>query len=391
VERGAVRVDGLSPDELAVVEAALPEGWAVGDDDAAVMIATTDEALQAAQQARPVMARLRIADPTTASQAVARGGVAHEFLFRPLSVEAVREALSRATTVSAVLDDERLRTLVSELGPLPALPSTYQALCAVLVSDTASVRDAARVIERDVAVSTRVLQLVNSALYALPRRVGSLEQAVGLLGLQGVRDLVLAVEVFGELRPAEPLAGVSMARLQEQAHATATVARVLAARGEADLAYTAGLLSQLGRMVLMARATDRYIACLYLTQAELTLDEAEVEVFGVPSRELGAWLLALWGLPWEVVDAVRTSDAVPTPDGGTLPLVGAVHLAACFVEEAWSADDDEPIVIVTRDMLWPWGLESKGPLMRQLARSLVRGLMEPPLKRSPPAGAAMMM
>jgi HD-like signal output (HDOD) protein len=258
----------------------------------------------------------------------------------------------------------------------------------VLVRPTSSLRDAARVIERDVAVSARVLQLVNSAMYSLPRRVASLEQAVSLLGLRAVQDLVLAVEVFGELMPEEPVPGISLEQMQAVAHATGTLARVLAAPAEADFAYMAGLLSHMGRMVLIAKAPDRYQAALYLTQAEMPLEEAEEAVFGVRSLDLAAWLLAMWGLPWEVVDAVRTCDAVPVPDGGPMPIAGAVLLAGCLVDEARTRTSDEPLVAVTREMVEPWGLRPRMTLLRGLAQSLVRGLEEPPRHAEPPVMAA---
>ena len=385
MEPGRLWIAGLRADELPLDAI---DGWSLALDEEIPADATAALVADAATAAtlmrtRPDVARVRVCDADEARNGVVRGADAHEYLTRPLTASAIRNALGQAHMVHALLSDHTLRQLVGDLGALPALPGTYQALCAVLVDDRSTLRDAARVIERDVAVAGRILRLVNSALYALPRRVGSLDQAVGLLGLQVVRDLVLAVEVFGELQPERPLPGVSLARMQDQAHAVATLARVLAPRGDADLAYTAGLLGQLGRMFLMARASERYIACLYLTQADVPLDEAEQEVFGVRSRDLGAWLLALWGLPWEVVDAVRTSDAVPVPDGGPLPLVGAVHLAALFVEEAMAAEDDEPLVVVTREMVAPWGLERRVPMMRQMARSLVRGLAEPPRQHAP--------
>lgn len=267
-----------------------------------------------------------------------------------------------------------MEELAASLGTLPSVPQTYQALCAEL-ERASSMASIARVLERDVAVSSRLLQVVNSALYALPRKVGSLAQALGLLGLKAVRDLVLAIEVFDGLGQTS-VPGFSLEALQAESHTRGSLARALAPSALRDHAYTAGLMGDIGRMVLLARAPDRYVACTYLTQTGMPLDEAEAEVFGVPSRALGAFLLSTWGLPEEVVQAVGrpASPGLPT-------VAGLVALAERFQEEArHEKEHDEVLFIVTREMLAPLRLAPKADLARALARTMAQGLLEPPVR-----------
>jgi HD-like signal output (HDOD) protein len=229
-----------------------------------------------------------------------------------------------------------------------------------------------------VAVSGRLLQVVNSALYSMPRKVSGLQQAAGLLGLMALRNMVLAVEVFGSFRSPQRLPGISLDVLQARAHGRATLARTLAPRRLADSAYTAGLLRDIGRMVLMTRASDRYIACCYLVTTGLTWEQAEIEVFGVASRNLGGHLLRRWELPGEVLAAVEMVD-----DPGDPTVGGLVELAELFVREAAHAaehPDEDPLMLVTRDMLEPLGLVSKAQTARDLARTMSKGLLEPPVQ-----------
>ena len=239
-------------------------------------------------------------------------------------------------------------------------------------------RSVARVVERDVAVAGQVLTVVNSPLYNLPRRVASLSEAAGMLGMQQLKDLVLAVEVFDRSSAGPPLPGISLDGLQTRAHARASLARGLAPRAMADGAYTVGLLTELGRMLLVAHAPDRYIACCYLLMAELSLDEAEIEVFGVHSRALGAHLLAHWGLPDDVVQAVGQAGVPGAPD-----VAGVVALADCFLDEAiHERDEEQPAMDVTDAMLAPLGLEGRLELARSLARTLVEGIGELPARKA---------
>jgi HD-like signal output (HDOD) protein len=319
------------------------------------------------------MARVLLCDPRGGIETLGRGSTAHEVLPRPFDAASLLATVQRALEVHSLLHDPELSRLIAELGTLPALPATYHALCRVVASPTASMGQIADVVMRDVAVTSRVLSVVNSALYNLPRKVKSVSQAVNLLGLSTVRDLVLAVEVFHGL-VGDEATGRVLRELQLESHARAALGRVLSPRPLAEATYTSGLLLDLGRMVLLARVPDRYGAVPFLQETGLSRAEAEREVFGVTSRELGARLLALWGLPGDIVATVLEPDS-----GG--PIADLVQLADLFVQEAsHEAAYGEALVLVTRKMAVSWGLEDRVDLARHLARTMVKGALEPPVR-----------
>lgn len=330
------------------------------------------DSLLAFGRTHPQVARVLLCGAGDGLATMGRGGVAHEVLVRPFSPATVRATLARAGEVHSLLRDPELSRLMDSLGALPALPATYQALCRVVAEPTSSIGDVADVVGRDVAVSSRVLAVVNSGLYSLPRKVNSVEQAVGLLGLTTVRYLVLAVEVFHALGDRE----ASLDDLQKGAHARGSLARVLAPRHLSDAAYTSGLLWELGRMVLVARMSDAYGKVDEAVAEGLDRALAERRVFGVSSRELGARMLALWGLPGDIVSTVLD------PASGA-PIADLVRLAELFVQEAVHEKAcDESLVLVTRGMLAPWGLERRADLARRLARTMVGNGVEPPARAS---------
>ena len=272
-------------------------------------------------------------------------------------------------------EDDILTELTSSLGHLPTLPSTYQALVAELLKPTSNMSSVAAVVERAPGLAAQVLQTVNSALFGLPRKVTSVAQAVTFLGFQQVRDLVLALEVFQGIR-GTALPDIDLDTLQERAQVRASLARALAPRKLADVAYTVGLLGELGRMVLVAQAADRYIAVSYLKTTGMSAAEAEADVFGVPSGTLGGRLMEEWQLPYDVVEAVRR-PAAPGHDS----LAGLVAIADLLLEEAAeAAETGEPLLLVTREMLAPWGREARLDVARDLARTLARGHLAPPVQ-----------
>jgi DNA-binding NarL/FixJ family response regulator len=122
--------------------------------------------------------------------------VAHQFLLKPCDPHMLRVAIERATSLSDVLSNKMLASLVGSVKDLPVLPRTYMALREKLSDPDASSKDIVKLVEQDVAISAKILQLVNSALFGLPREVSTVLTAVNFLGLDMVHNLVLYAEVF---------------------------------------------------------------------------------------------------------------------------------------------------------------------------------------------------
>lgn len=316
-------------------------------------------------------ARILLCDARSAATSVARGEPAHQVVVAPATPDKVMAAIKRALAVRDLLRDPRICSIASELGSLPAMPRTWDALNRLLDSDTASMADAARLVERDVGLASKVLQLVNSGMFGLSRSVGSLQHALQLLGLKLVRDLVLSVELLSDLEAPELLQRITPISVQRQAHLVATAARAVAPRAALETAFTAGLLFQLGRLVLLTRAPEQYQVVLQHVEAGMTLSGAESEVYSVAGPTLGAWLLASWGLPHEVVEAVRWCERPEGASGRGAPLALSVYLASRLVEEAAWESVGRSVVLINRAELEPWGLADSLEEWRQHVRELL--------------------
>jgi HD-like signal output (HDOD) protein len=202
----------------------------------------------------------------------------------------LREALDRTLRLRELLADERLRGLAGSVDGLPSLPRIYGDLTAALESPSCRTEEIAAVVCRDPALAAKILQLVNSSFFGLPRQVTSLPEAVTYLGVMTLRSLVLSTEAMSLFRPAARAAGLDVDALSVRAVATATEAARLAAPEDRSDAFTAGLLSDVGLLLLAAKAPEL-----------LQRDEATL---GFTHGGAGAYLLGLWGLPPRVVEAV---------------------------------------------------------------------------------------
>src|SRR5579859_7526039 len=122
--------------------------------------------------------------------------VAHQFLAKPCNAELLVNTLHRAKSVRELLSNPSIRDVVGRTMQLPCLSSTYDDLMRVLGTEGSTVRDVAEVVSRDLVLTARVMQLVNSSFFAKPRPMDSIVDAIAYLGLDVVRGLAAAVKAF---------------------------------------------------------------------------------------------------------------------------------------------------------------------------------------------------
>jgi putative nucleotidyltransferase with HDIG domain len=172
-----------------------------------------------------------------------------------------------------------------------------------LADKNGSLKRVAEIIEHDVGLAAKVLQLVNSSFFGMARKSTSVTQAVSYLGVNTLRNLVLANSLFTELGCGD---AEFMEREQNHSLLVASVAgQLLSNPVHAEIADTAGLLHDAGKFALACRLPHEYAANATLASSQGTeLYQVEREQLGVTHAGVGAYLLGLWGLPSEIIDAV---------------------------------------------------------------------------------------
>ncbi|MEW6250793.1 MAG: response regulator [Planctomycetota bacterium] len=235
--------------------------------------------------------------------------VAHQYLAKPCDPSELMTVITRAVRLRQFLSEPALRTLVAQLERLPSMPQRYRDLMAQIECSNKSLRELGSIVAQDVGMTAKILQIVNSAFFGLPRRVSDPVQAVCLLGLDVLAALVMTVHVFSEL-PLDSVNGLRLADLWKHSAETGAIARMIASalacdREVCDQALVAGLLHDAGKLILIANQTERYRQALRLAKERATpILVAEHEVLGTTHAEVGAYLLGLWGLPDPTVEAV---------------------------------------------------------------------------------------
>ena len=262
-------------------------------------------------------------------------GPAHQYLTKPCDPDQLKATVAQAFALRELLGDDHLRALVARMETLPSLPALYQRMVEALRSPDASCISVGEIVSQDPAMAAKVLQLVNSAFFGLGRHVAKPSQAVTLLGLDTIRSLVLSVHAFSELDRRQVNA-LSVDVLWTHSLTVGTVAKRIA-QSEVDDpklwddALLAGLVHDIGKLVLGANLPDEYLSVRQrAASGEVTLLEAEHQVFGATHAEIGAYLLGLWALPDPIIEAVAFHHQPSRCQNRGFSPLTAVHAANCL-------------------------------------------------------------
>jgi putative nucleotidyltransferase with HDIG domain len=257
---------------------------------------------------------------------------AHQFLIRPFDADGLRTTVERALAFDRWVDSDKLRKLVSRMRTLPTVPAVYLELLAALRSADSTTEEVGALIAKDMAIMTKLLQVINSAYFGLPRTVTSPEEAVGLLGFETVKSMVMAIKLLNQYDRIKT-GDFSIERLWQHSTAVAHNARrlVLLQTGQrplAEEAYTAGLLHDVGKAVLAGNFAEQYQGAESLAHKEqIPMCEVEKQIFGASHGELGAYLLGLWGLPMDVLEAAALHHHPARASNKAFTPLTAVHIA----------------------------------------------------------------
>ena len=261
--------------------------------------------------------------------------VAHQFLLKPCDPHMLRVAVERATSLSDVLSNKMLASIVGSVKDLPVLPRTFMALREKLADPNASVKEVVKLVEQDISIAAKILQLVNSAFFGLPREISTMNTAVSYLGIDMLQNLVLSAEVFRVFENAAKLPGFSFEELHEHSQLTAKIASHIPVPAAVhSAAVVAGLLHDVGKLVLATRSPKHFARALEgASEEKRPLFAVEQELMGVSHAEVGAYLLGIWGLPCPVVEAVAHHHHPERVPQETLDAVAVVHVANYLAHE----------------------------------------------------------
>lgn len=202
-----------------------------------------------------------------------------------------------------------IESVVQSVNELPSLPQVALEVMRLTRDPDTSARELNEVICQDQAITANMLRLANSAYYGFPRLIGTVGEAVVLLGFQTVRSIVLTAALGDTLNREVKSYSLAKGELWKHSLGVATAARMIAKRSGykyQDLAYTAGLLHDVGKIVL-ADYLEKYYGEVMekVSSAEVSFADAELEILGIDHAQTGGEVAKKWNFPAEIVEAIN--------------------------------------------------------------------------------------
>ncbi|WP_191602507.1 HDOD domain-containing protein [Marinomonas algicola] len=236
-----------------------------------------------------------------------------------------------------------INTLLNQTSKLPNIPEIVRELIQTLNSEHANHAEIAQKVAKDQTISLKVLRLVNSAQFGLSRKVSSIDEAIVLLGMEKLKTLVIASGFSGS---ASNVDGLDTKRFWKDSFQVASLAKWLALRTpkvDADIAFTAGVIYNIGRLLLHLAEPNKAKAIeTLISETKVSRTAAELERLGFTTQDAGKALLDMWQFPQALSNAVQQYKK-PLAFDPASPLSAVLNLA-CYLNASIREDRDPDIV-----------------------------------------------
>jgi len=323
------------------------------------------------KQRHPHVVRLILSGHVEQETTIKSVRFAHQCLSKPCDVEVLKQTLAKLFALRDILSDESIKKIVSQIESLPSLPAIYTQIMAEMQSDDPSIKNVGAIISRDISMTAKILQVVNSVFFGLPQKISNPQQAVMLLGLETIKSLVLSVKIFSEFSQKKNswfnLDAIFNHSISVSTHAKAIVKSEKMDQEVINYSLMAGLLHDLGKLILATNFKDTYRQLLTESQNSThELWELEHETFGTSHAEIGAYLMGLWNLENPIIEAIAFHHCPAKSVSTQMGLLAAVHVANALDHAVGLAQNQQMDLQYDDEYLDRLGVANRIPEWRQL-------------------------
>lgn len=295
------------------------------------------ELLSQVMKTYPKMIRLVLSGHAEVEKILESARVAHQYLAKPCDADTLINSIERACSLRELFANHELESVLGGIETLPSLPRFYKDLMDEIADPCSDFVRVGEIISKDVSMSMKIMQLVNSAFFTTVNHISSPVQAVAILGLNTIKGLAIITHAFSVLDAS--VSGVDMEELWEHSGRTAALAARIAAleckdKRIIDHAFIGGLLHDVGKLVLANCMPEHYLRAVALQRCDqLDEIEAQCQVFGCSHAEIGAYLINLWGFANPIVEALAFHHLPGQSVGDSFTPLTAVYLAEVLLQQ----------------------------------------------------------
>ena len=316
----------------------------------------------------------------------------NQFLAVPFDRNVIKASIERSLAADYGMSSS-LRELVGRIRTFPTIPSLYLEVVNALQSSNITTAEIGALIAKDMAMTTKLVQVLNSAYFGLPRTITDPTEAVGILGFETTKSLIMTVKLLSQYDKVKPVY-FSIDSIWRHSTNVARGAKVISlletgSTEASGIAYTAGLMHDLGKVILAANFDTQYHAAHDLARKQnIPLWVVEKDIFGATHGEIGAYMQALWGMADEVVKVAALHHTPARANDRAFSALTAVHVANALEYEGVAETDGLPMPVVDMEYLQQLGLEDKLEVWRDAHQNPDATRFESKLQRASAAANA---
>ena len=301
--------------------------------------------------------------------------LAHQSLSKPCDAEVLKHTLAKLFALRDFLSDKSIKSIISQIESLPSMPSIYTEIVTEMQADDPAIKKVGEIISKDLSMTAKILQMVNSAFFGLFRKINSPEQAVMMLGLETIKALVLSVKIFSEFNQKSfswfQIDDLFNHSLTVSLYAKTIIKNENLGQELINNSMMAGLLHDLGKLILATNFEKPYRQVLAAAQGTgKNLLDLEYEAFGTSHAEIGAYLMGLWRLDNSIIEAIAFHHLPARSITQNIGLLTAVHVANALVHEARTPADQNTELQCDTEYLDKLEITSRIPQWHQVCKEL---------------------
>jgi HD-like signal output (HDOD) protein len=304
--QGALRLLASEPFDVVIADLRIPDMDGV-------------ELLGHIQRQYPHIARLVLSGQVGTDDCLRAMRVAHQCMAKPCNLDTLRHVVNRLSWSRSLIADSEIATVANQMSCLPSPPRIHFAVCEA-IGRNAGLAEIAGIIDGDLALTSKLMQVVSSAFFAQGSHITTVQRALAVLGTDVVRGLLLGIEVFRAFE-GDAIGLAQLEALRTHSKRVAHIACAIAPSAIASDAFAAGMLHDVGELVLAQ------------------LGRAGSAVSRTDHARAGGFLLGLWGISDRIAEAIAYHhEPGAIPDEGAR-LVDIVHVAEIIAGELDAANE----------------------------------------------------
>lgn len=266
------------------------------------------ELLEIVKVNNPSIIRMILSAYTDKEMVLRASKTAHQFLAKPIDAAVLKNVIEKVYSLQSILHNPKIISLTNSVKNLPSLPELYMKIQDEMKKTNPSIKKIDEIITKDMIMTAKILQVVNSAFFGLPQRIINPLQAVNFLGVEIIKALVLLVHFFSSDASNDPIHS-HLTKLWDESLKVATLAKKIAQAEKlepkkVEEAFIGSLLHDIGKLVLWQVKDYFHEAQKQERDFNISTTEAEYSLYETSHAEVGAYLLGVWGLPEILIEMV---------------------------------------------------------------------------------------